>query len=153
MHALRLHRATLDDILAHARAVHPDECCGAVVREGDVERVVRFTNVQDRLHAQDPTTYPRTAQTAYTPDPREQLAAERAAEKPGAGLAVLYHSHSVRGSYFSGEDQARALFDGEPIHPETAYLVVSDARTPGEARAFRWNPAANEYTEVPVEIV
>ena len=32
--ALRLARAALDDVLAHARSTHPAECCGAVLEIG-----------------------------------------------------------------------------------------------------------------------
>ena len=31
MDALKLDRAALDEMLAHAREAHPDECCGALV--------------------------------------------------------------------------------------------------------------------------
>jgi hypothetical protein len=34
-----------------------------------------------------------------------------------------------------------------------AYLVVSDSRTPGEARAFRWEESRGDFVEVPVELV
>ena len=153
MEALRLARAALDAIFAHARATHPEECCGAVVVADGRDVVHRFTNIQGRLHAADPQAYPRDAPTAYTPEPKELLAVLRAGERPGARLAVFYHSHTRGGAYFSGEDRARALFDDEPAYPDVTYLVVSDARTPGEARAFRWDDASRDFVEVPLEIV
>lgn len=153
MEALRLERAALDAILAHARATDPEECCGAVVTAHGRDVVHRFTNVQGRLHAGDAQAYPRDARTAYTPEPKELLAALRAGEQPDARLAVFYHSHTRGGAYFSGEDRARALFDDEPAYPDVTYVVVSDARTPGEARAFRWDEAARDFVEVPLEIV
>ena len=153
MEPLKLDRAALDEIFAHARATHPDECCGAVVAQDGRQRVHRFTNVQGRLHAADPNAHPRDAGTAYAPEPKELLAALRAGEQPGARLEVFYHSHTRGGSYFSGEDRARALFDDEPAYPEVTYLVVSDARTPDEARAFRWDDARHDFVELPVEIV
>ena len=153
MEALKLDRAALDEIFAHARATHPEECCGAVVTAGDRQRVHRFTNIQGRLHAADTDAYPRDAVTAYTPEPKELLAALRESERPGARLEVFYHSHTRVGAYFSGEDRARALFDGEPAYPDVTYLVVSDARTADEARAFRWDDGRHDYVEVPVEVV
>jgi len=152
MEPLTLERAALDDILAHARATHPDECCGAVVRRDGRDHVRRFTNIQDRLHRDDPANHPRGAETAYTPEPRELFEVVRDGESPGACLKVFYHSHTRVGAYFSGEDRARAMFDDEPAYPEVAYLVVSDSRSPGEARAFRWDETARDYVEVPVEI-
>jgi hypothetical protein len=31
-------------------------------------------------------------------------------------------------------------------------VVVSDARTPGEARAFRWSAEAHDFVEVSLEV-
>jgi proteasome lid subunit RPN8/RPN11 len=150
---LTLERPALEAILAHARAEHPDECCGAVLEVGGRDDVRRFTNIQGRLHREDPAENPRGAETAYTPDPKELFAALQAGEAPGARLKVFYHSHTRVGAYFSGEDRARAMFGDEPSYPDVAYLVISDSRTPGEARAFRWDEPARDFVEVPVAIV
>lgn len=152
MNALTLERAALDDILAHARSTHPAECCGAVVERDGQDRVRRFTNIQDRLHRDDPAANPRGAETAYTPEPRELFEVVRDGESPGGCLKVFYHSHTRVGAYFSGEDRARAMFGDEPAYPDVTYLVVSDSRSPGEARAFRWDDGARDYVEVEVEI-
>ena len=152
MNVLRLSRAALDEIFAHTRATHPKECCGAVVEQDGRDIVRRFTNIQDRLHAEDPATYPRGAETAYTPEPRELLEVIRAGDEPGARLSVFYHSHTRVGAYFSGEDRARALFGDEPAYPEVTYVVVSDSRTPGEARAFRWDEGARDFVEVVLDV-
>jgi proteasome lid subunit RPN8/RPN11 len=151
--SLRLERAALDAVLAHARATHPAECCGAVLEVGGRDRVRRFTNVQDRLHREDPIAHPRGAETAYTPDAKELFAAVRDGEAPGARLKVFYHSHTRVGAYFSGEDRARAMFGDEPAYPDVTYLVVSDGRSPGEARAFQWSEARRDFVEVPLEVV
>ena len=152
MDPLTLSRAALDEILAHARATHPEECCGAVLEAGGRDVVRRFTNVQARLHHEDPAANPRDAVTAYSPDPKELFAALRDADAPGARLKVFYHSHTRVGAYFSGEDRARAMFGDEPSYPDVAYLVVSDSRTPGEARAFRWDEQPRDFVEVPVVV-
>jgi proteasome lid subunit RPN8/RPN11 len=150
---LTLERAALEAILAHARATHPEECCGAVLAQGGRDVVRRFTNVQGRLHREDPAAHPRDAATAYAPEPKELFAALRDADAPGARLKAFYHSHTRVGAYFSGEDRARAMFGDEPSYPEVAYLVVSDSRSLGEARAFRWDERARDFVEVPVEVV
>lgn len=156
MDPLRLERRALDEIFAHARADYPNECCGAVVHQGGRDHVRRFTNIQDRLHAENPQANPRTASTAYSPEPAELLAALTAGDAPGARLAVFYHSHpphAVNGAYFSSEDQARAMFGDEPAYPDVTYLVVSDARVRDEARAFRWDDAQQAFAEATIEIV
>ena len=61
MESLKLDRATLDAMHAHGRAAHPDECCGAVVERDGRDLVHRFTNVQNRLHAENPVETPRDA--------------------------------------------------------------------------------------------
>lgn len=152
MEPLMLERRALDDILAHARELDPEECCGAVVRRDGRDTVWRLTNIQGRLHDENPDEHPRDARTAYAPEPRELFAAIRAGEAPGARLTVFYHSHSVRGAYFSGEDRARAMFGEDPAYPDVVYLVVSDARARGEARGFQWSEADRDFVEVRLEI-
>jgi proteasome lid subunit RPN8/RPN11 len=142
----------LDEILAHARAAHPEECCGAVLVSGGRDVVRRFTNIQGRLHREDPIAHPRDATTAYTPEPAELFAVLQDAEAPGASLKAFYHSHTVRGAYFSGEDRARAMFGEDPAYPDVVYLVVSDARSAGEVRGFRWDEAGRDFVEVAVEV-
>ncbi|HWP66418.1 MAG TPA: Mov34/MPN/PAD-1 family protein [Candidatus Limnocylindria bacterium] len=144
---LRLERRALEEIFAHARETAPDECCGVVVERGGRDEVWRMRNVQNELHAQDPVLHPRTARTAYA------LGREDIERLDAASPKVIYHSHTKTGAYFSGEDRARAMFMDEPMYPDVAYVVVSDARTPGEARAFRWHAASNDFVEVPIELV
>ncbi len=153
MDDLTLERAALDEILAHARATHPAECCGAVVSRDGRDLVRRFTNIQERLHREHPDAYPRGAETAYTPEPKELLTAIQEGEAPGAALKVFYHSHTRVGAYFSGEDRARAMFGDDPAYPDVTYVVVSDSRTPGEARAFHWDDGARDFVERTVRVV
>jgi hypothetical protein len=44
------------------------------------------------------------------------------------------------------------MFMDEPTYPEVAYLVVSDARTEGEAKAFRWDEARRDFVELTLEL-
>jgi proteasome lid subunit RPN8/RPN11 len=154
MTALSLSRTALDDVLRHARETHPDECCGAVVLHEGRDEVWRLRNVQDELHRQDPARHPRSARTAYALG-RADVERIDAATLGRAGtptLKAIYHSHSKHGAYFSGEDRAQAMFGDEPTYPGVAYLVVSDAREPGETRAFRWSDGDRDFVEVPVEL-
>jgi proteasome lid subunit RPN8/RPN11 len=152
MEPLKIDRAALDAMHAHGREAHPDECCGAVVERNGADVVHRFTNIQNRLHAENPLETPRDAKTAYTPEPKELFAVIRDGEQPGACLKVFYHSHAVRGSYFSGEDRARAMFGDDPAYPDVTYVVVSDARERGEARAFKWDEASHDFVEQSIEV-
>jgi [CysO sulfur-carrier protein]-S-L-cysteine hydrolase len=154
----------LRQIFDHARAEYPNECCGAVWRvagsaavqaarqqdAGGTGRweVMRCTNIQNKLHAQDPQRYPRDARTAYTIHPKELLAINRRAEEPGQHLAILYHSHPDHDAYFSSEDVYFAAPFGEPAYPDTAYMVISVRQ--GEVRdhkCFVWDESRVRYVE------
>jgi proteasome lid subunit RPN8/RPN11 len=152
MQPLTLDRSSLDAMHAHGRAAHPEECCGAIVERDGKDVVTRFTNIQNRLHEKDPVANPRDATTAYSPEPKELFAVLKSGDEPGSRLKVFYHSHAINGSYFSAEDVARAMFDGDPAYPDVTYVVVSDARERGEARAFRWNETSRAFVEVPIEV-
>lgn len=153
MQPLTIERDALDAMLAHARATHPEECCGALVRRAGKTEVWRFENVQNELHRRDPAGNPRTAVTAYALGRRDLERVDAAcAGDPAIGtLAAIYHSHTKVGAYFSGEDRARAMFVDEPLYPEIAWLVVSDSRETGEARAFRWDDEQRDFLEVAVD--
>jgi proteasome lid subunit RPN8/RPN11 len=155
MQALRIERQALDLVLAHARATAPDECCGAIVARAGRDEVWRLRNVQNELHARDPVTFPRTARTAYALGREDTERLDTATlGKPDVGaLKAIYHSHTKNGAYFSGEDRARAMFMDEPTFPEVAYLVVSDARLEGEAKAFRWDDGQRDFADVGIELV
>jgi len=147
MQRLRLERRALEEILAHAREAEPDECCGVVVARAGHDEVWRMRNVQNELHAKDPLGHPRTARTAYA------LGREDTERLDAASPKVIYHSHTKTGAYFSGEDRARAMFMDEPTYPEVAYLVVSDSRALGEAKAFGWDDGARDFVEIPIELL
>ncbi len=152
MDAVKLERRALEAIFAHARVTHPEECCGAIISRRGWDQVRRFTNIQNRLHTENPAENPRDGTTAYAPDSREVYAAVRAASEPDAHLSAFYHSHTVAGSYFSAEDRMRAMFGDDPAFPDVAYLVVSDVRVVGEARAFRWDESVHDFGEVPLVV-
>ncbi len=109
-------------ILDHVEREWPDEACGFVLRHDDGRlEAVASRNLQDRYHGVDPVSSWRTSRTAFQLDAR--LLQRRLDE--GAELAVIYHSHSEAGAYFSAEDARAAAPDGEPTHPATRHLVVS----------------------------
>ncbi|MBI3769894.1 MAG: M67 family metallopeptidase [Deltaproteobacteria bacterium] len=143
---------------AHAEETFPEECCGAlfVTPEGHVVR--RMTNVQNALHAADPSAHPRDARTAYQMDPRELFEVNRDGDRPGWRIMLFYHSHPSHGVYFSPTDKARALWgepDGEPepAYPGVAYVVISVyEHTVRDVRAYAWNVDARDFEEVVVRV-
>lgn len=143
----------LHEMRAHAAAAYPKECCGIVVERCAGLEVVRVSNLQDELHAQDPEQFPRTAETAYTMGP-EAAPILLAHERGKARVYAFYHSHPKHGAYFSSEDrtQAKGGWD-EPMYPDAGQVVLSvfDAEV-GAIAAFRWDGAQGDFVEVPLQL-
>ena len=117
---LTLTRAVRDQIVAHARADHPDEACGVVAgRGGAAERFIPMVN-----EARSPTFYRFDAMEQY----RVWQEMDDRDEEP----VVLYHSHTATEAYPSRTDISYAS------EPGAHYVVVSTA-DPEEAvlRSFR----------------
>jgi proteasome lid subunit RPN8/RPN11 len=124
----------LADIYAHAREGYPEEVCGFIIEGGEVRRC---ENQQNRMHALDPETYPRTAQHAYILGFKDLRFMERSLGS-GRPVRVIYHSHVDVGAYFSPEDVRAAAPDGELVYP-VDFLVV-DVKVDGAhgAKLFRF---------------
>ena len=139
------------EISRHARETFPEECCGVVLSNGIADRVQRLNNIQNKLHALDPQSYPRTAAIAYAMDPLELESILREGEARGQKLKAFYHSHPDHDAYFSAEDKAFASPFGEPTYPDAAQIVVSIYnRAVKIIRAFAWSPMKKDFTEVPI---
>ena len=152
---LRLTKEITEEMARHACEAFPEECCGVILAgEGGVI-LRRCTNIQNRLHAEDPLTHRRDARTAYYIDPVEVQRILNEADRMGWEIKAIYHSHPDHDAYFSAEDKAKALAPwGDPLFGDAAYIVVSVfARQVRRMGAFAWNPAAKDFTEVPIEAV
>lgn len=125
----------LGAIYRHAAETYPEECCGFVFADA---RVHCGENIQNQLNERSPEVYRRSAANGYTFAVADTLLLNRSLRGDNP-VRVIYHSHPDVGAYFSREDEDKALFMGQPIHPVT-YLVV-DVRA-GEAmgaKLFEWN--------------
>lgn len=102
---LVLPQALRDEIVAHARAEAPKECCGLIAgREGRATRVIRCTNASP------------------TPEVRYTIAELRRVieiEDAGEELIAIYHSHPRSPAYPSPTDRREAHW------PDTSYVLVS----------------------------
>ena len=138
-------RATIE---RHARAEYPRECCGVLLVRGTDRRLLPCRNDQDALHGADPARHPRDARTAYHIADTDRLRMARL-EQDGYEPAVIYHSHVDADAYFSATDKRQALMNGEPMYPDTTYVVVSVAggRVAAVA-AFRWDARQRDFLPV-----
>lgn len=142
---------TWNEISRHSKETFPEECCGLVLSNGAREYVRRVENIQNKLHALDPMTYPRTAAIAYAMDPRELQSVLDDADQAGAKLKAFYHSHPDHEAYFSAEDKAFATPFGEPTFPSAAQIVVSIFhRTVKDIKAFAWSDDKKDFVELPI---
>ncbi|MBL4688088.1 MAG: Mov34/MPN/PAD-1 family protein [Nannocystaceae bacterium] len=131
-------------IYAQSRETFPDECCGYIVGHGRDAQLFICANRQDRLHALDPESYPRTAANGYNIGGKELLDLARSfeSERPAT---IIYHSHPRVGSYFSEEDTRAALAAGYPVD----YLVV-DAQDHAVPGSILFRREGDTYVELEV---
>ena len=89
---MRISQALVDDMVAHARADNPHECCGLVSRrDGEAVKVYRTTNTE-------------ASQFRFVIDPAEQLRIYNEIEDAGLDLGAIYHSHTRSEPYPSQTD-------------------------------------------------
>jgi proteasome lid subunit RPN8/RPN11 len=127
---MQISQPQLDDVIAHAQAEAPNECCGYMsLKDGTVEEVFRAENL-------------RNSPYGYEIDPKSLLAANDLDDE-GLGVAI-YHSHPRSAAEPSQTDINLALY------PHWLYVIVSLAGDP-EMRA--WRIADGRVEEEPVEVV
>jgi [CysO sulfur-carrier protein]-S-L-cysteine hydrolase len=149
---LLLTQEAWNEISRHAQETFPEECCGVVLSTGGLDYIHRLKNIQNKLHALDPLTYPRTAAIAYAMDPLELELVIAQGDARGQKLKAFYHSHPEHDAYFSDEDKAFASPFGEPTYPESAQIVISIYnRAVKIIRAFAWSAENNDFIEVPID--
>jgi proteasome lid subunit RPN8/RPN11 len=104
---LVLPQAMRDEIVAHARAEAPRECCGVIAgRDGQPTRLYRLTNVEPGVDR-------------YLIDDEELFRTYREIEDGGEDLLAIYHSHPVSVAYPSKTDVALAFWE------ESFYVICS----------------------------
>lgn len=133
---LTIDRATYDAIVAHARADHPDECCGVVagpVGSDRPERYVQMTNAE-------------RSPTFYRFDSHEQLRVWREMDDRDEEPVVIYHSHTATEAYPSRTDISYASEPG-------AHYVLVSTRDPQDVEFRSFRIVDGEITEEDVRVV
>ena len=105
---MRIPKAIVDEIVAHAREDLPNECCGLVGGVGEEARSVH--RVENSA----------ASPLRYEMDPKGQLDAYNAIEGAGEELIAIYHSHTKSPAYPSQTDVNQAV-----AWPDQVYLIVS----------------------------
>ena len=135
----QIERRYIDDMVAHARAELPNECCGILTgQSGRVSKLHRMTNVE-------------ASPFRFSMDPQEIAEVDREAGQNGSDLLAIYHSHTRSEAYPSDTDVRLAAGTVE-LWPDIRYILVSlmDADAP-QVRLFRI--AGGSITEELLEII
>ena len=122
-------------ILAHARADHPDEACGVIAGPGGSGRPQRFIPM---LNAERSPTF-------YRFDSLEQLRVWREMDDRDEEPVVIYHSHTATEAYPSRTDISYAS------EPDAHYVLVS-TRNPDDDEFRSFRIVDGEVTEEDVAI-
>ena len=105
---MKISRALVDEMVAHAREDLPNECCGMVAGlDGEATEVIRVENAA-------------ASPLRYEMDPKAQYEAWKSIEDGGKELLAIYHSHTKSAAYPSQTDVNQAV-----AWPDQVYLIVS----------------------------
>ena len=89
---MRIPHALYDEMVAHAQAENPNECCGMVgARDGEAVRVFPAENTA-------------ASPLRFIIDPQELFATYTAIEDAGLDFGAIYHSHTRSEPYPSQTD-------------------------------------------------
>jgi proteasome lid subunit RPN8/RPN11 len=115
---MRIPRELYDQIVDHARADAPDECCGMIAsRDGDAIKVYPAANAA-------------ASPLRYEIDGAEQYRIQMAIDAEGLELGAIYHSHTRSPPYPSQTDINLAFY------PDTLYVIVGLAGDQPDVRAY-----------------
>jgi len=129
---LRISRALLDEVIAHARAEAPNECCGLIAGRDGVATSVRPVR---NIHA---------SPLRFEMDHMEQYRATTEIEDAGLDLAAIYHSHTRSAPEPSETDINLAFY------PDSLYVIVGLAGAEPDVRA--WEIRDRQVSERPLEV-
>ena len=130
---MRIPRALLEDIVAHAREDAPNECCGMIASEGG--RAVAVHRARNAA----------ASPLRYELDGMEQYKIQTAIEDAGRELGAIYHSHTRSAPYPSQTDINLAFY------PDSLYVIVGLAGEEAEVRAFRIEDGRITDAELEIE--
>lgn len=142
-----------NQVRRHAEECYPEECCGLITGFEDnpelAEEVIPCTNIQNKMHAENPVEFPVNASRAYVIDPSELLRGQKKMREKKQALRMIYHSHIDTEAYFSAEDLRLAVFDGEPLYPGIIYLICSVCLGKcTDMRFYRWDSHQKKYLQI-----
>ncbi len=133
---ISLQQSLLDQIISHARAEAPHECCGLVGgNDGRAQSVYPTRNA-----AADPLI-------TYEASPEDLFAAQRSMRERGEQLLAIYHSHPRSAEPQPSETDVRLAY-----YPTAVYVIVGLGGEQPVLGAFRISESARSWEPVEFEI-
>jgi proteasome lid subunit RPN8/RPN11 len=115
---MRMPQALFDEMVAHARADAPNECCGMIASQNGAAVTIH------------PAQNAAASPLRYEIDGAEQYRIQMAIDDAGHDLGAIYHSHTRSAPYPSQTDINLAFY------PDALYVIVGLAADDAEVRAF-----------------
>ena len=134
---ITLKQSQVDEIVAHASAAAPHECCGLVGgNNGAFQTVYRLRNI-----AADPTV-------TYEAAPEDLFAAQRTMRRKGELMLAIYHSHPRAGEPTPSATDVRLAY-----YPAAVYFIVGLAGKQPCLRAFRISEREGQWEAADYQVV
>jgi proteasome lid subunit RPN8/RPN11 len=95
---ITISRGAWDLMVSHARAIYPNECCGAMlgITDGETKRVTIAVPIENAFEG--------VQRERYEIAPESLLRADKEARARGLDLIGIFHSHPDCDAYFSTTD-------------------------------------------------
>jgi [CysO sulfur-carrier protein]-S-L-cysteine hydrolase len=130
---MRISQDLYEQLVAHARAEAPNECCGMIAsRDGEAVTV-------------HPAVNAAASPLRYEIDGAEQYRIQMQIDDDGHDLGAIYHSHTRTEPFPSQTDVNLAFY------PEALYVIVGLAGPEPEVRAFEIRDGQVTEAELRVE--
>ena len=115
---MKFPQALYDQMVSHARADAPNECCGMIAtRDGEAVTVYPAVNAA-------------ASPLRYEIDGAEQYRIQMAIDDAGHDLGAIYHSHTRSAPYPSQTDINLAFY------PDALYVIVGVAGGDADVQAY-----------------
>jgi proteasome lid subunit RPN8/RPN11 len=108
---IHVEEAAWRDMVTHAEATYPNECCGVMLGSVDEVKIVQQAVVLENV-AQG------SQRARYELAPEDLIHANRSARENGLDLIGIYHSHPDADAYFSETDLKNS-------YPWYSFVVLS----------------------------